>query len=416
MRYFLLETIRQYAREKLFEAKQAAAARDRHFIHYKNTTNDLWGAAYFATEEETLRLMSIQVELENLRAAFEWGLQNHVQDTLELAASMGMSMTMVAGEQEGITLLKMAMEKFRALPPVEGKANRLRKEIYVHGCFSLGALLQGTNEIMSSRSILQEAITIARELGDKHLLGMGLEMYASTSAMIKADDTPAAAQEGLEIFRELNYKPGMWMAYSTLARWESLSGNFQESEKYVALAQASVKEGTISIQFGFLNIGMGMGARSQGRFDRAQQYFEEGLRIFKHIGHKGLMALGTSEIAHTQRAMGKYVQAKQTYRKTITVFQDYGNRPAVAHQLECFAMIAVAEEEPQRAAKLFGAAEAIREATGHKRTDEEEAEEAQFTSRLRAMLPEAEFNALWAEGKSMTMEQAIRFALEAINE
>jgi len=80
-------------------------------------------------------------------------------------------------------------------------------------------------------------------------------------------------------------------------------------------------------------------------------------------------------------------------------------------------MIAVVEEEPQRAARLFGAAEAIRESTGHKRTDEEEAEEAQFMSRLRAMLPakypqdEAEFNALWVEGKSMTMEQAIQLAL-----
>jgi len=411
MRYLLLETIKQYAREKFFEAKQAAAERDRHFIYYKNSTNDLWGSAYFATEEETLRLMSIQVEVENLRAAFEWGLQNHVQDTLELTASMAMSMTMTGGQIEGITLLKTALEKFRALPPVEGDANRLRKEIYVRGCFSLGALLQGTNEIMYSRSILQEAIAIARELGDKYLLGMGLEMYASTSAMIKADDTLAAAQEWLEIFRELNYKPGMWMAYSTLARWESLCGNFQESEKYVALAQASVKEGTISIQFGFLNIGMGMGARFQGRFDRAQQYFEEGLRIFKHIGHKGLMALGTSEIAHTQRAMGKYVEAKQTYRETIKVFQDYGNRPAVAHQLECFAMIEVAEEEPQRAAKLFGAAETIREITDHKPTDEEQAEEAQFISRLRAMLAEAEFNALWAEGKSMTIEQAIQLAL-----
>jgi hypothetical protein len=83
----------------------------------------------------------------------------------------------------------------------------------------------------------------------------------------------------------------------------------------------------------------------------------------------------------------------------------------VAHQLECFAVIAVVEEEPQRAAKLFGAADAIREVTGHKRTDEEEAEEAQFMSRLRAMLPEAEFNALWAEGKSMAMEQAIQLAL-----
>jgi hypothetical protein len=119
----------------------------------------------------------------------------------------------------------------------------------------------------------------------------------------------------------------------------------------------------------------------------------------------------TSEIAHTQRAMGHYTEAKNTYLETIKLYQDYGNRPAVAHQLECFAMIAVAEEEPQRAAKLFAAAEAIREATGHKPMDEEQAEEAQFMSRLRTMLPEAEFNALWAEGKSMSMEQAIQLAL-----
>jgi len=83
----------------------------------------------------------------------------------------------------------------------------------------------------------------------------------------------------------------------------------------------------------------------------------------------------------------------------------------VAHQLECFAMIAIVEEEPQRAAKLFGAADSIREVTGHKPTDEEQAEEAQFINRLRSMLTETEFNALWAEGKSMTLEQAIGLAL-----
>jgi tetratricopeptide (TPR) repeat protein len=413
MRYFLLETIRQYAREKLFEAKQAAAARDRHFIHYKNSTSDLWGVGYFATEEATRRLISIQVEVENLRAAFEWGLQNHVQDTLEIAASVAMSMAMAGGQVEGINMLKTSMEKFRTLPPVEGgEANRIRKEIYIHGCISLGALLQGTNEIMLSRSILQEAIAIARELGDKHLVGMGLEMYASVSAMIRAEDTPAAAMEGLEIFRELKYSPGVWMAYSNLGRWEAVNGNFQESEKYMALAQASMKAGTISIQFGFFNLGLGMSARFQERFERARQYFDEGLRIFKHVGHKGLMALVTSEIAHTQRAMGNYTEAKQTYRETIKVFQDYGNRPAVAHQLECFAMIAIVEEEPQRAAKLFGAADTIRDVTGHKRTDEEEAEEAQFINRLHSMLHTADFNALRAEGRSLTMEQAIQLALE----
>ena len=411
MRYFLLETIRQYAREKLFEAKQAAAARDRHFIHYKNITNGLWDISRFTSEAEVQKLKSTQVEVENLRAAFEWGLQNDVQGALELAANMAMSMSMMGGLIEGTTILKMAMEKFRALSPVEGDANRHRKVIYVHGCFSLGTLLQGTNEIMSSRSTLQEAIAIARELGDKHMLGLGLEMYANASAMIKADDTYAAAQEGLNIFRELNYKAGMGMAYGNLARWESIHGNYQGAEKYTSLFLSIMKDGTISLQSGFLNMGMGIGARSQGRFDRAQRHFEEGLRIFKQMGHKGMITGMTSEIAHTQRALGNYAEAKNTYRETIKLYKDYGNRPAVAHQVECFAMIAVAEEEPQRAAKLFGAAEAIREMTGHKRTDEEQAEEAQFISRLRSMLAEAEFNALWAEGKSMTMEQAIPLAL-----
>jgi len=130
------------------------------------------------------------------------------------------------------------------------------------------------------------------------------------------------------------------------------------------------------------------------------------------MGHKGMVVGMNSEIAHTKRAMGNYAEAKQTYRETIKAYQDTGNRPAVAHQLECFAMIAIVEEEPQRAVKLFGAADAIREVTGHKPTDEEQAEEAQFISRLRAMITETEFNALWAAGKSMTMEQAIQLALE----
>ena len=411
MRYFLLETIRQYAREKLFEAKQAAAARDRHFVHYKNISSGLWDVSRFTNEAEMQKLKSMQVEVENLRAAFEWGLQNDVQSALELAANMAMSMTMVGGLIEGTTILKIAMEKFRALPPVEGAANRLRKEIYAHGCFGLGTLLQGSNEIMSSRSALQEAIAIARELGDKKLLGVSLEMYANASAMIKAEDALAAAQEGLEILRELNYKAGMGMAYGNLARLESIHGNYQEAEKYIALFLPIMGEGTISLQSGFLNLGMGIGARSQGRFDRAQRHFEEGLRIFTQMGHKGMITGMTSEIAHTQRALGNYSAAKNTYRGTIKLYQNYGNRPAVAHQLECFAMIAVVEEEPQRAAKLFATAEAIREVTGHKRTDEEEAEEAQFISRLRAMLTEAEFNALWAEGMSMMMEQAIQLAL-----
>jgi len=418
MRYFLLETIRQYGREKLFEAKQASAARDRHFIHYKNSLSGLWEVGLFTIESETQRLKSSQVEVENLRAAFEWGLQNHAQDALELASNMAMSMSLMGSLLlEGITVLNSAMEKFRALPPAAGgDANRVRKEIYAHGCFSLSTLFQGAGDIMSARNSLQEVIAIARELGDKKLLGLGLGMYANASAFIKADDTVAAAKEAIEIFREINHSGGMAMTYSSLAHWEGIHGNFQEAEKYMALVQATMKDGSISLQSGFLNMGLGISARYQGRFELAQRFFEDGHKVFKQMGHKGMTAMSTSEIAHTQRVMGNTTEAKKTYQETIKVLQDHGNRPAVAHQLECFAMIAVAEEEPQRAAKLFGAADAIRGLPGHTRTDEEEVEEAQFISRLRSMLMEAEFNALWAEGRSMGMEQAIQLAVEESHE
>jgi predicted ATPase/class 3 adenylate cyclase len=411
MRYFILETIRQYAREKLFDAKQASAARDRHFVYYAKLSSGLWDVYRLTSESEIQKFNSAQVEMENFRTAFEWGLQNHVQDALDLAANVSVSLSVTGGLVEGIAILNSAMERFRALPPVEEEAKRVRQGILFRGCFSLGTISIGSGDILLSRNSLKEAITIARELGDKRLLGMSLEMFATASNMIKADDTVAAAEEGLEIFKEMNDRAGLAMAYSNLARWSVINGDLQGGEKYLALVQEKTKDTPVSFQAGMNLLGMAYILRSQGRFDLAQRYFEEGLKMFQHVGHKGFVTVMTAEIAHTQRARGNYTEAKQTYLETIKVFQDMGNRPAVAHQLECFAIIAVVEGELQHATKLFGAAEALREVTNSLRTDEEQAEHAQSISQLRSMLPEVEFNALWAEGRSITMEQAIEHAL-----
>jgi hypothetical protein len=97
--------------------------------------------------------------------------------------------------------------------------------------------------------------------------------------------------------------------------------------------------------------------------------------------------------------------------KTIKGWQNMGNRPAIANQLECFALLAITEEEPQRAAILFGAAEALREKVTSPMTDYEQVEYDQFMLRLRSMLPETKLQPLWSEGRSMTMEQAVEFAV-----
>lgn len=410
MRYFLLETIRQYAREKLFEAKQAAAARDRHFIHFDKLSDGLWNVYRIRSEVEIERHKAIRIEMDNLRAALEWGLQNNLEETLNLAANIAMSLGISGGQLEGIAMLKLTLEKFRTLPPSENN-RRKREELLMRACFSLGTMSVGSGDIVLSRSALQEAIQIARQLGDKFMLGYSLEMYSNASNFIKAEDTLPTAQEGLEIFTELKDNAGLAMAYSNISRWAAIHGNFGESQKYLTLLQEISRDIPVSFQSGILLLGLAYHARFLGQFEAAKKHFEAGFKMFERVGHKGFMTVMTAEIAHVERAMGNYSNAKNIYRETTKDFQDVGNRPAVAHQLECFAMIAVVEEEPQRAAKLFGAAAAIRVATGHQRTDEEEVEEAQFISRLHAMLPDAEFNALWVEGKSMAMEQAIQLAL-----
>jgi hypothetical protein len=91
-------------------------------------------------------------------------------------------------------------------------------------------------------------------------------------------------------------------------------------------------------------------------------------------------------------------------------------RPAISHQLECFGFLAIQAEEPHKAVRLFSAAEALREKIQSPMTDQERAEYDPYMTQLRAMLPEVEFNALWAEGRSMTMEQAIQLALEETHE
>jgi predicted ATPase len=86
MRYFMLETIRQYAREKLFEANQSSRARDRHFAYFDVLSERIWEAFRSPTDQLAWR-DKVDDELENLRSALEWGLDNNIEDAIHLAAN-----------------------------------------------------------------------------------------------------------------------------------------------------------------------------------------------------------------------------------------------------------------------------------------------------------------------------------------
>jgi hypothetical protein len=100
------------------------------------------------------------------------------------------------------------------------------------------------------------------------------------------------------------------------------------------------------------------------------------------------------------------------YQETIVAYQDYGHRGAIAHQLECFAYISIAQEQGERAVKLLSAANALRERVNSRRTPQEQMEYEKSIADLQAGLSEESFTQCWDEGRAMTMDDAVKYALE----
>jgi len=410
MRYFMLETIRQYAREKLIEEKQVEAVSDRHFSHYDAFSEKMWDAVRSA-DMLTWR-SAVDDETENLRAAVEWGMQHHPESALHLAANYCIVSSFLGAQGEGLALVKSALDRFHSLAPPEDDARfTRRKKILAKALFARGLISMTGADVSLGLQSLEAAIYTARLIGDKQILGYSLEAYYIASGFVnpsgKAD---AEAAEGYAILSEINDQWGLGLAYTNMARMAFARGDLAESQKFINILRRWMQDAQISWMTGVALLSIGAEIRP-AHPERAREYYEEALKIFRHLRQKSFEPILLSELGHVARTTGKTAEAKELYLQSLRHFQDQGNRPAIAHELECFAFLAIADEEPQRAANLFGAAEALRERIKASMQHLERVEYDHALIRLRTMLMEAELNSLWTEGRALSMEQAIKFAL-----
>jgi hypothetical protein len=160
-----------------------------------------------------------------------------------------------------------------------------------------------------------------------------------------------------------------------------------------------------------LYFGTGRGAMFRGDYTVARERFAYCLPLFIEMKDEHRANMIYSEYAHMDRHEGKIQQALETYRKTILVWQKLGHRAAVAHQLECFAYLAKAREDSERALRLLGAAEGLREKINIHMQPHEKAEYEREVADLHASLSENEFHTLWLQGRALTIDEAVELAL-----
>src|SRR5215207_749944 len=401
MRYFMLETIRQYAREKLFDAGQASTARDRHFLYFDHLAETIWDV--FRTENIYMWRNQADDEMENLRAAVEWGIENQAEKAIRLAANFCLLTGWIGNQMKaGLSLCRSAIDRVSALPPVQGETNQKRQKAIAKALFALGRVGLSHGNIRVVLQDLQDAIDTARAAGDKRMLGYSLEMFFTANTFINAPHAEEAAEEGFRIFtEEIHDIWGLSMAYQNKARVASYKGNDMEKERYLTKLRELIRHSPLSFQAGLFYLATAMNEKTLGNYNAATRYIDEGLSVFNQLRNWNFQLIMISEKAHVARYSGRIAEAKNIYLETLKDWQNMGNRGAIANQLECFAFIDLIEEEPQRAVVLLGAADALREAVQSPMTDFEQIEYAKSVDRLRSMLTEEEFRTLWTDGRTM---------------
>jgi tetratricopeptide (TPR) repeat protein len=263
----------------------------------------------------------------------------------------------------------------------------------------------------------EQSVALYRQLDDKRSLAsvllVGTIALESSGKLVEAE---TALKEALVLAHSDNNVFVSTWVLSNLGRITAkLHGDLDTAsrliEESIRLSEAAGLPWQVAAAYevrGFL-------AAYSGHYEAARAFFEKSMLAYHDVGAHFNVLLNKSNLAHLERQFGHYQQALERYRETILGFRDVGQFGAVAHQLECFGFLATAGDQNERALKLFAAADALRERVSSTMTSDEQAYFDEQIRVLRQKLDAGQFDRIWTDGRALTMEQALAFALEENN-
>ncbi|HEX9373589.1 MAG TPA: tetratricopeptide repeat protein, partial [Roseiflexaceae bacterium] len=445
-RFTMLETIREYAREKLEASGQSDLARRRHAAYYLALASAAEREPDGARQECWFH--RLDAEYNNLRAALEWCAANDLvsglrlaaslrqfwhargrlnegrswletllsrADTTELPASVRARALCVAGflaYQQGdlaraATLSERSLALYRTLDEPCGSADVL---------YNLGGVAFLRNEYARAAALFDECLALYRELGNRADVAQVLKNLGLI-AKDQGDFARATVfyEESLALRRAAGDKRGVAQVLFNLGVVAYWQGDYASA---AALAEQSLgfyRELGDKMGVAYTLETLGMALLKQGDHAPAMRLLEESLRILRELGDQIGIALLLTDMGLAAWAQGDSACAAHLHREGLMVSWTIGDKRRMAFCLEGLAT-ALATQQPARAARLYGAAEGLREAIGAplppaERADYERDVAAARTGDAGSLGRQGAFAAAWADGRKLPLEQAVTYAL-----
>jgi predicted ATPase len=361
-RFFYLETIREFAVERLKEQGNEQEFSGRHAEHYSSLTATLREGGGNPTPELQ---SSFELEQDNLRFALEHFLSAGPTETaLEMVESLSTYWVLRGQLDEGERWTERAL----------AKADQTPRALLAWVISTLGEFPRFRGDLAAAIPLKERALEMSREIGD--LVGQAASNHDLADAWSHDGQYVRARQfalEALELRRQLGRPTGIAHALSSLFDIELFEGNYEEARR--------IGEEVLAIER-----------------DHAPQGADHAIALFA--------------LAECFRRQGDHRQAANLLRDALLVADGLGLRLNLPDMLFAAAGLVV-RSDPQRAAVLVGAAEAIREESGFYLWDE--AECARIVSTVRDLLDDSTLEEARAQGGDLGGNAALAVALESLD-
>jgi len=415
-RYGMLETIRQYAADRLAESGVAEELRSRHLALYRQLLFD--AAPGLASSEMIVWLERIDTEIDNARAALDWAFETDPRAALEMSLALGVYWPVRLSESEGFERMSQAVTLARTWRSAGDSAERASRDALTARVLAHSTLMRASYTGHGVDPADEaEASAMARAAGDQAALADTLITLAFARVAVHgaiAVDSPEGETAAAAV--ALAEQNGDWYRASLVEAAFAVAASMTDpevAETWLDRATEAARRTGNPFALGNITGVRGRVAARAGRLEEAERSFLEARAQYAAMGDSRFERVLSSELAHVLRREGRFDEAEAEYRATIRGWQRSGNPGAVANQLECFAYIAVGRQQWHRAARLLAAAQQMRAAADAPMTDFELVEFDAAMSRLRTELGEEAFASESADGRLMSADAAVELALSA---
>jgi len=362
-RYRITETVRAYGRDALEDLHEAFALRTRHLEHFQELAETT--EALILGPKAVEALATFDIEQKNLRAAIDWGLD--------------------AGDP--IQALRLA--------------NALLQFFQIRGEYTEASSIY--------KALLEKVSMDAKPERAVALGGLGILGFRLT-------DFPTAREQlhqALALFQELRDEFGAAKVVNTLGVIALLLGDFAEAASWFDKALPVFKSYGDPVRLAILYNNLAILAiHYEKDLVQARDYYNEALALNRQVGNRTFQAGNLSNLADIYIKEGDPEMARTLAREACEMHLELGDLPNLQDTFANLGQAELALGRPRIAAMLIATKEAAMEQLGDQVAPYILEEYSEQVSAMRAALGDAEFEAITAKGRLMTLEEAYRASLE----